>query len=461
MSSAEIVAKMQDIRNSREAEIQSLDKDSKVIDVMSLVPVNDGEEMVNQKYLLIEEDTLPNGKTVQIELYYDENGNKIGGNREDDNYNYPIPVEGKELSPDLQKELIEFKEQMDLAEKEDSLISLKELEEMKDMILSELELEKIDIDKLNVIDIGDLQLSQEELDNMLEKIEDGDLELEAHKELDDETLEVDDAKIDDPEFKPQKDQLNEKDFSSSATINGNTYINEYDTISSALKVSDEGYEKIAVVKSNQLRDNHSNSKYAFVGIRKDGSAQIIDTNTIKPEMDDMGREDHEVSQTGKVYEDEGNIETFSINGTRYGFGLEDEGGKLEVSLMSTGKGRNGNESVSVSVNSYDITKNEREVQALNRRDPDAIDNGFDEAKQKEPKTVEDLDGNPQTLSNQNWSELVDEIMQDSDVEVQFTSGEVQDMVERYWAEGNTEDEIKYKIETDANNLENARNKDNH
>ena len=443
-----------EIKFMREAEISSLGLDNEVIDVKILKDYTDPEKKEAEYYLLIEEFVNKEGKRVTVERYYDTNGKVIGGNNKSDNYDCII-LNGENINNEELRNRLEYlRKQLEKVEKLKDTNGMKDKYELKEM-LEAIEAETGEnIEELSIIDIEMLEEAERELNGYLKTIgeEQENKTSESVKKQENENSEK--LNITD-----KQEQLMEKDFESSAIMSGNTYINEYDTLNSALGVSDEGYTKIAVVRSSELKDNNTMNDYSFVGIRADGTAQKIDSSVIEAEMEDIGRNYNELDPHGKLDQDEGNIETFKIKGTRYGFGLENEAGELEVKLTAEGKGRHGNEVVSVPVqtNGYALEPNERDVVLLNNRHPADVDKGLDELHlhdeddEEITKTVEDLDGNPDTQSHNDWDELIESL--DDEAKDMFSNNELKEMAEKYWANGDSEDEIKNKIEKDAYNLD--------
>ncbi len=445
-----------EIKFMREAEIESQGLDNEVIDVKSLKDYSDTENKEAEYYLLVEQFTGKDGKTVTVERYYDTNGKVIGGNNKSDNYDYIILNGENTNNEELKKRLEYLRKQLEQVERLKDTNGMKDKYELKEMIEA-IEAETGEkIEELSIIDIEKLEEAERELNGYLKTIEEEN-EIKPNENNTQDRQEDEISK--NLNIENKEEQLTEKDFETSAIMSGNTYVNEYDTLNSALKVADEGYTKIAVVRSSELKDNNTINDYSFVGIRADGTAKKIDSSVIEAEMEDIGRNYNEMDPHGRLDQDEGNIETFKIKGTRYGFGLENEAGELEVKLTAEGRGGHGNEVVSVPVqtNGYAMEPNERDLVLLNNRHPLDVDKGLDELHSHDEddkettKTVEDLDGNPNTQSHNDWDALIESL--DDQAKDMFTNTELMDMVENYWNNGDSEEEIKNKIEEDAYNLD--------
>jgi len=440
MKNEEIIAKMLEIKDIREAEIKGtgIRINVKTFDEIYV----DGE--LPELYLVTESYTDENGKEVEVELYCDQSGKIVGGNNKLDGYNHVLPVGESIQNQDMEKKLNDFKREIEQLEKDaKGMLDLQQLKKELEEIAAAVGKNVDDLGAVEFVTMEELEAAQRELDKYVKSLEDDSKE----KKLEDPNKE-DDVKDNDLKITPEDEQLTDADFSPSAVMEVDDYVNEYDTIGSTLKVTDEQYTKIAVVSSNQVKDNPNISKYTFVGIRADGTAQIIDS--VEPEMDDIGRNDHEITPTGEIDEDEGNRESFRIKGTRYEFTLEGEAGTLEVNLTTSGRGLHGNESLSVPVRTYSTEPNTRRLIELNGRHPDKIAEGLDELSQHDKDCdtrVEDVDGNLDTRSHNDWNDLIESL--GDEAKDLFTTEEITKMAEKYWNNGDSEDDIRKKIDSDA------------
>lgn len=462
MSEEEIYKKMTEIKNMRVSEIKSMGKGNEVIDIKPLGMDKKNNEITKmpETYMLIEQYTNKDGKTIEVERYYDADGKILGGNNRDDEYPEIILVSPND---ELKKRLEELVKEMDLK----GMKTLTELEQEYQDMAAQIGIKKDDIGTITIIEMQALEDARIRLNEYMQSIEEGSEEPNREEKKYDEQQ---DNTNDFINF-DKNEQLTENDFTTSAQINANAYINEYDTIASALKISDEGYQKIAIVPSNQIKENSATTRYSFVGVKPDGTAELLNSNNsngiIQPEMDDIGRTNHEIDEKGRITEGEGARENFKIAGTRLGFELEGEASNLEVKLTTYGKGINGNESLSVPVQTYSLEPNERAVNRLTAEHPAKTDTGLDEVDRHNDnenlRAPEDIDGDPKTVSH-DWDKLIAELKEDADVEEQFTDGELLSMIENGWAKGDSEEAIAYNIKTDAYELgrmqENTRRNNN-
>ena len=384
-------------------------------------------------------------------MYYDKDGKQVGGNNKQDRFNYPLPTEDNLGNQELQQQLYNFSRKLDQLEKDNrGMLDLQQLQKELEEIAAAVGENVDDLGAVEFITMEELEAKQRELDEYVKQLED-DNEI-ADKSSQKENEQEDNENKNALDTKTESEELRDTDFTASAIIDEKEYINEYETIESVLSATGEKFDNFAFVTSTQIKDNPNISKYTLVGIRRDGTAKIIDS--VQPEMDDIGRKDHEITPTGKINEDEGNKETFRIKGTRYEFTLEDEAGALEVNLTTSGRGLHGNESLSVPLRTYSVEPNERQLIELNGRHPDKIAEGLDELDKHDKDCdtrVEDADGNLDTRSHDDWNNLIESL--DDEAKEVFTKDELLEMTEKYWKDGDSEETIKWKIESDANNLE--------
>ena len=194
----------------------------------------DGQTVETEKdiFLLIEQKENENGDLIEVERYYTEDGEMIAGNNLGDGY--------KDLM--LNEKYLE---------REDLLLNLKQLDEKGLLDLNEMTQERLEqISKV-------LGIKVEELDNVAE--------INPDKPI---------------KENEEKEQISKKEIekvSTKSEIDTSQKVTDQETMASLLHVEDRQYVKIAVVYSDKLNDNPNSTKFSFVGIKPDGSAEIIDT----------------------------------------------------------------------------------------------------------------------------------------------------------------------------------------
>ena len=453
MEKEEIINKMRQLRDKRDLEILNKEindtnidvdlkedlRDNKVIDVkylgeMEYTSTIDNKEETYKKgvFLLIEQQKDKDGNLIQIERYYDENFEFLGGNNKSDGYN------------------------LMLSSKYDKNIDL--------------------LDKLNNLDKnGELDLNELE-DERLEKIA---KQLGIEKEDVDKLAEIDEEKIKEAEEKLEEEELDKEEIekiSTKAEIETNEKITDKDTMASMLGVQDKGYVKIAIIYSDKLKDNSNTTRFSFVGIKKDGSAEKIDSlkqaygKSPTKEINSLDRE-------GNLKDDKETVKSiYNVQWKResqFAVGIGPMG-TIEASLVRTSKTDN-TKSISIPIQTTSVKPTTRETRELmnEARNP-RID---EEAKKIEDykKTgfekieLNDINDNPYDnaiqINDEIAKEWADLIMEDSDVSDTFTKEEVIDMIKKSWENGEEENEktvderlenIKKEIEADAYNLNRER-----
>ena len=196
----------------------------------------DGQTVETEKdiFLLIEQKENENGDLIEVERYYTEDGEMIAGNNLGDGY--------KDLM--LNEKYLE---------REDLLLNLKQLDEKGLLDLNEINQERLEqIAKALGIKVDDLK-------NVAEINTDKPI---SEKE---------------PEEKEQISKKEIEKVSTKSEIDTSQKVTDQETMASLLHVEDRQYVKIAVVYSDKLNDNPNSTKFSFVGIKPDGSAEIIDT----------------------------------------------------------------------------------------------------------------------------------------------------------------------------------------
>lgn len=264
-----ILDKMRALRDKRDVEIlntqlskTNIDTDyqekvpeDKVLDVKYLGKIDleeeiDGEKVKSQKdiYLVIEQKQDKDGNLIEIERYCTEDGEVLGGNNKADNYDLVLLSE-------------KYRDRQDLQE------SLRKLDKEGLLDLNEIEQERLgEIARA-------LGITVEELEKMSE--------IDTEKEIDEKEIDEDEKDIEEGKSEEGKQEtLTKKEvekISTKTEISTGQKVTDKDTMSSLLKVQDKGYKKIAVVYSDKLHENGNSTKFSFVGIKEDGSAEKIDT----------------------------------------------------------------------------------------------------------------------------------------------------------------------------------------
>lgn len=350
-----ITDKMRTLRDKRDLEIlnsqleeTNIDSDyqkkspkDKVLNVKYLGKVKfketiDGKEIEFEKdiYSIIEQKEGKDGNLIQIERYCDEDGNVLAGNNDSDQYNYIILSE-------------EYKD--------------------RDGLLEQLE----SLDKEGILDLNDID--QERLEELARVLGvtvrelRGVSEIEADEEID-EDLEEKDEKQEDrkKDQNDEKETLSKKEvekISTKTEISTGQKVTDKDTMASLLKVQDKGYKKIAVIYSDKLNDKNS-TKFSFVGIKEDGSAEKIDTleqrygtNPTK-KVNSLNRDgtDIEEKQVQSMYQIKGeNEKQVAVNiGSM---------GTIETSLVRT-PSQDNEEAISIPIETQAIRPTTRETREL-------------------------------------------------------------------------------------------------
>lgn len=227
----DILYKMENIRSLRDSELQD---NGNILDVIFLGTIEiDKEE--KEVFVLIEESKDKNGNMVKVERYYTEDGEFIAGDNKQDVHNQIMLSEKYQN----QQMIIEKLENFD----KEGIESLNEMEQERcEGIAKSLDISNDDIQKLSEIDL------EKERKDKKEKSKEEDL---SEEEV---------AKI------PTKSE-----------IKIGTKVTDQETIEEMLNVQDKDYRSIAVVYSDKLKEKGNSTKFAFVGVKKDGSVEVIDS----------------------------------------------------------------------------------------------------------------------------------------------------------------------------------------
>ena len=339
-----IVDKMRSLRDKRDLEIlnQELEginlncdyqkkiEDNKVLDVRYL-GIIDFENKDTNIYLLLEQKEDKDGKIEEIERYYTEDGIFLGGNNKSDQYNC-ILLNEKYTN---EKEILEQLQKLD---KEGILdlnnIETSRLEEIAQTLGTKVER----LQKISEINPDEKILKEDKE------------EIKEHKEKKDDKEEL---------TKKQVDQI-----SSKTEIFVNQKVTDRDTISSLLNVQDKGYKKIAIIYSHEMKNPKNTTKFSFVGIKEDGSAEKIDTleqaygNAPTKEVNTVNRDGSKIEQKqmNSIYRIKGKSESqLAI----------DIGpmGTIEPTYVRTPAQDNG-EAISIPIETYNIRPTTRQTREL-------------------------------------------------------------------------------------------------
>ncbi len=242
----EVLDKMRELKFNRENEFIEKEQDNKKVANVKYLGVIEYNGEPKQIYLLLEQEEKEDGTTIDIERYYTEDGEFLGGNNKSDQYDFIILA--KEHQDD-----------------EKLLKSLQDLD--KD---GEIDLNKLEDERLEEIALA-LGISKEEIKRMSEIDADKQIdEKEDRKEEADESIKQDDEK--EVLTKKQMEKVSAK-----TEINTNQKVTDYETMASLLNVQDKGYKKIAIINSDSFKDSGNSTRFSIVGVKEDGTAERIDT----------------------------------------------------------------------------------------------------------------------------------------------------------------------------------------
>lgn len=458
MNKEKILDKMVELRNKRDFEILENNlytkskedlKNNKVLNVKYLGKVEiseeiDGKLVKNSKdmYLLIEQIKDKDGNLIQVEKYYTEDFKFVGANKLGD---------GFELSLD---EKYMYNEKL--------LNNLKQLNHIKALDLNKMENDRI-----------------KEIANIL-GIEDN--EIEKMVEIDKEKLKFAEKKLDnkdeDKKYDSNKEELTKEEVgrvSTKADIKTNQKINDKETIESVLGVQNKGYIKISVIFSDKLKDKSNTGKFAFVGIKSDGSAEKIDG--LEQDYGSVPtKQVYSLNNDGSEIEKRSASTIYRIKGQKekqlaVGFGLM---GNIEPSLIRTPRGDN-TKGISIPIETNTIRPTTRETRELmNEGKNPRVNEEIERAEEHEKHNckewnIKDINDNPNDdthkhieFNDESIDKWVDYIMEDEEIAFVFTNNEVKEMLLNYWDSNADDDEqkiqeqvdnIKQKIEQDANNFD--------
>lgn len=376
-----IIDKMRELRDKRDLELLNqdmedvnLDSDyqkkvskNKVLNVKYLGTIEiDGEQ--KGIYLLIEQKEEKDGSLAEIEKYYTEDGEFLGADRNLDQFEF-ITLTEEYINKDG---LLEQIESLD----KEGILDLNEIEnERLEELARELGIDVKDIEKLAEID-DDKELDKEDEHNIEDK---------------------------------EKDVLTKKEvekISAKTEIKTNQKVTDKDTMASLLNVEGKGYVKIAVVYSEKLQDNGNTTRFSFVGIKSDGSAEKIDTleqaygNNPTKNIQTMNRDGSRIEEdkVNSIFRIKGkDEEQLAVNIGQIG--------TIEPKFVRTPR-QDGEKAISIPIETQNIRPTTRETREfMNRSKNPNIKNNADEIKQHQEVgcdnfTIRDIDDNEHNNSHE-------------------------------------------------------------
>lgn len=420
-----VIEKMRELRDKRDLEILNKELDDinidsdykkelpkdKVLNVKYLGKIEfeeeiNGEKVKTQKdiYLMLEQKEK-DGELITIEKYLDEEGKVIAGNNNGDEYDFLMLTEEYKDHP----KLLEALESLD----REGILDLNELEQERiEEIAAILGIEPDQIEKLAEVSKDDIEKAEEELD--------------AKERNDEDEIVLSEEEV--------------EKISTKTEISVNQKVTDKDTLGSLLKVQDKGYKKIAVVYSDKLEERSGGTtKFAFVGINEDGSAEKIDSieqeygNVPTKKVNSLNRDGSEIEekQMNSIYKIKGGKEQqIAVNIGSMGV--------IETHLVRT-PNQDNSEAISIPIETQYIRPTTREVRELmnENRNPrvkeeiERIEEHREAGDQSNDINVKDIDDNLYNDSHKHFevdNEYVDrvtrEIMDDEEIEAVFTEKEV-------------------------------------
>ena len=297
--------------------------------------------------------------------------------------------------------------------------------------------------------------------------------------------------------KREKIQNTVKDINIKQEVDMDTMATDMDTIGKRLEEAGKikGQEKegkLAFVESDDLdnlRDQNGkrleghSSRYEAISIDKKGNVKALNLENDTQEGTNPMESNYQVKQNKNQEIEKGDVLTrLQIQGEET-IGIENgQYGEVEVyhshDKTIGGNGVEGNKSLDKQLETKD-SKNpvegmDEETQKLSQKYQDgyrSVETAYQEAKQHENErgepceelTVEELDGNPNTVSHSHTDDIVARLMQNGEISDKFTEREIRERVERAW--NNKEEDtsavefqksIEEDIEADAENMRGER-----
>lgn len=395
MGREEILDKMRELRDARDNELMDKNKDNmKVADVKYLGTIDyNGDK--KQIFLLEEQVEKEDGETINIERYYTEDGEFLGGNNNADQYDYII-LDEKHLN---EKELLEDLEELDKS--------------------GELDLNKLEDERLDEIALT-LGIDKEHIKAMSEIDADELIKLkEEEKETEDKTNRNNDKTNKETISKKQMDKVSTK-----TEISTSQKVTDKMTMAELLHVTDKGYKKFAIVYSDNFKDSGNTTRFSIVGIKEDGSAEKIDTLE-QGYGKTPTKNIHSVNRDGSKIEEEQVDSIFKIKGRKE----EQVGvkigtmGTIEASLIRTPVQDN-QKAVSIPIETHSVKPTTREIRELANRQKNESKEIVENVEEHEEAGCEkvhpeDIDDNPNNdthihLHEEEIDELARKILEQND-----------------------------------------------
>ena len=285
-----------------------------------------------------------------------------------------------------------------------------------------------------------------------------------------------------------KKELNKEEtnkiISDKQQIKADTKIDDKKTIGQALDLNTTEYSKVAIVysdKLNEIADNPNDAKnstrYSFVAIRKDGTAQIINDKleidassgnnsnkeAIKVDANKTARKDNKTLSRYKIA---GKDEYLSVENRQYG----------EVkAYYGKGKTKDGNMNVETQLETTNVRPTSRQLREL-QADKKGIyktENMAKEANEhfdnhnEESIGINAVDGDENTVDKQDVDEIqdgyiqniVNELMQVEEIDEVFTRREIEERTVKFFEKQNNitnmkelKEQLKNDIQFDAEHM---------
>lgn len=366
-----IIDKMRELRDKRDLELLNQDLENinlnsdyqkevsknKVLNVKYLGTIEiDGEQ--KGIYLLIEQKEEKDGSLAEIEKYYTDDGEFLGADSNLDQFEF-ITLNKEYLN---KEGLLEQIESLD----KEGILDLNEIEnERLEELARELGIDVEDIKKLAEIDV--------------------DKEKEVDKE--DEQLE---KKLEDEEDVLTKKEVEK--ISTKTEIKTNQKVTDKDTMASLLNVESKGYTKIAVVYSEKLQEIENTTRFSFVGIKSDGSAEKIDTleqaygNNPTKNVQTMNRDGSKIEEdkVNSIFRIKGkDEEQLAVNIGQMG--------TIEPKFVRTPR-QDGEKAISIPIETQDIRPTTRETREyMNRSRNTSVDDNIKRVQEHQKLGCDEVD----------------------------------------------------------------------
>lgn len=445
-----MLEELRDFRNSLEKDFKKQETQNKKTEIKDIIYLGDakwkdkinGNEL-SEKLYIVEKEVIFIGEDGKKEVKDISNyylGDKcVGGFLGDSGE--PIFNEIIKLS---EPEKIKSMEDLIKSITKDTfkLNSLKNLEQKQlEEVAEKLGIKHDEIEKLSEIDLNDLEEAEENLQSE-----------EVNKE--EETL--------------SKEEVNK--ISTKTEISLNQKVTDNKNISDLLGINGQGYVKIAVVYSDKL-ENKNSTRFSFVGIKQDGSAEKIDTlkqsHGINSAVDIK-----QTNRDGTQVQEKRPKSFYSIEGAEDGALAIDVGpmGTIETSYVRVPKQDN-KVGLGIPIETQSIRPTTNEVRELmnEKRNPRVMEE-IDRTEKHEEHgdeniTLKDIDDNPYNnecekveIDSEYIEKCIDEIWT-GDVEAVFTREEVKESLQ-IAQQNNTQnlpfeqivEKVKQEMEYDADML---------